>query len=58
MQPALAVAIELRELGHAVQMCISPNFVDWARSLDLEVVDGMGHICEAAIRSVPIWAEQ
>ena len=30
--------LELRTLGHAVRLCISPNFVDWAKSLGLEAV--------------------
>jgi vancomycin aglycone glucosyltransferase len=30
VQPALALALELRKRGHAVRLCISPNFVDWA----------------------------
>jgi vancomycin aglycone glucosyltransferase len=38
VQPALALALELRKLGHAVRMCISPNFVDWAKSLGLEAL--------------------
>jgi vancomycin aglycone glucosyltransferase len=38
VQPALALALELRKVGHAVRLCISPNFVDWARSLGLEAV--------------------
>ena len=38
VQPALALALELRRLGHAVRLCISPNFVDWAKSLGLEAV--------------------
>src|SRR5215475_99585 len=38
VQPALVFALELRKLGHDVRMCISPNFVDWARSLGLEAV--------------------
>src|SRR5262245_15529416 len=38
VQPALALALELRNLGHAVRMCISPNFIDWAKSLGLEAV--------------------
>lgn len=38
VQPALAVALELRKLGHAVRLCVSPNFVDWAKSLGLEAV--------------------
>src|SRR5262249_12804122 len=38
VQPALALALELRKLGHDVRMCISPNFVDWAKSLGLEAL--------------------
>jgi vancomycin aglycone glucosyltransferase len=38
VQPALALALELRKLGHAVRLCVSPNFVDWARGLGLEAV--------------------
>jgi len=38
VQPALALALELRTLGHAVRMCVSPNFVDWAKSLGFEAV--------------------
>jgi len=36
VQPALALALELRDLGHGVRLCISPNFVDGARSLGLD----------------------
>jgi vancomycin aglycone glucosyltransferase len=38
VQPALALALELRKLGHEVRLCISPNFVDQAQSLGLEAV--------------------
>jgi vancomycin aglycone glucosyltransferase len=38
VQPALALALELRKLGCAVRLCISPNFVDWANGLGLEAV--------------------
>jgi len=38
VHPAIALALELRKLGHAVRLCISPNFVDWATSLGLEAV--------------------
>ena len=38
VQPALALALELRRLGHEVRLCISPNFVDWAKSLGLPAV--------------------
>lgn len=33
MQPVIALAIEVRALGHDVQLCVSPNFVEWARRL-------------------------
>jgi vancomycin aglycone glucosyltransferase len=38
VQPAIALALELRKLGHTVRLCISPNFVDWAKSVGLEAV--------------------
>ena len=38
VQPAVALALELRKRAHAVRMCISPNFVDWAKSLGLEAL--------------------
>ena len=38
VQPVLALALELRKRGHAVRLCISPNFVDSAKSLGLEAL--------------------
>jgi vancomycin aglycone glucosyltransferase len=38
VQPALALALELRKRGHGVRLCISPNFVDWAKTLGLDAV--------------------
>lgn len=38
VQPALALALEFRKLGHAVRLCISPNFLDQARSLGLDAL--------------------
>ena len=38
VQPALALALELRKLGHGVRLCISPNFVEWAISLGFQAV--------------------
>jgi vancomycin aglycone glucosyltransferase len=38
VQPALALALELRTRGHAVRLCVSPNFVEWARSLGLDAL--------------------
>jgi vancomycin aglycone glucosyltransferase len=36
VHPAVALALELKKRGHGVRMCISPNFVEWAKSLGLE----------------------
>ncbi len=36
VQPVLALALELRELGAAVRLCLPPNFVAWAQSLGFE----------------------
>jgi len=36
VHPAVALALELRKRGHAARLCISPNFVDWAKSLGLD----------------------
>lgn len=36
VQPAIALGLELRKRGHDVRMCISPNFVGWAKSLGLD----------------------
>jgi vancomycin aglycone glucosyltransferase len=36
VQPAVALALELRKLGCDVRMCIPPNFVGWARELGFE----------------------
>lgn len=38
VQPAFALALELRRRGHAVRLCVPPNFVDWATRLGLEAV--------------------
>lgn len=38
VQPAIALALELRRIGHEARLCISPNFVDWVRSLGLEAL--------------------
>ncbi len=38
VQPALALALRLRAHGHAVTLCVSPNFVAWAERLGFEAV--------------------
>ncbi len=36
VQPVVALALRLRELGHDVRLCVPPNFVEWATGLELE----------------------
>lgn len=36
VQPAVALALELRRLGHDVRMCVPPNFTGWAEGLGFE----------------------
>ena len=36
IQPVVALALEVRELGHEVRMCVSPNFTDWVGGLGFE----------------------
>ncbi|NMB87498.1 MAG: glycosyltransferase family 1 protein [Chloroflexi bacterium] len=38
VQPILALALELRALGHPVRLCVAPNFKDWIESYGLECV--------------------
>lgn len=38
VQPALAVAVAVRELGHDVRLCVPPNFVQWATELGFEAI--------------------
>ncbi|NUP04522.1 MAG: glycosyltransferase family 1 protein [Polyangiaceae bacterium] len=33
VQPVLALALEVRALGHEVRLCVPPNFVEWAERL-------------------------
>lgn len=33
VQPAVAVAMEVRRLGHDVRLCVSPNFMEWVAAL-------------------------
>jgi len=33
VQPVMALALEVRALGHEVRLCVPPNFTEWAQSL-------------------------
>lgn len=38
VQPVLALAAEVRRLGHDVRLCVPPNFVGWAGGLGFDAV--------------------
>ncbi len=33
VQPVMALAVEIRALGHEVRLCVPPNFIEWAQGL-------------------------
>jgi len=33
VQPVIALALEVRKLGHEVRLCVPPNFIEWAQDL-------------------------
>ncbi|HEY1012595.1 MAG TPA: glycosyltransferase, partial [Herpetosiphonaceae bacterium] len=35
VQPLLALALELRALGHAPLLCVAPNFQSWIESFGI-----------------------
>src|SRR6185312_3199591 len=37
VQPVLALALEVRELGGEVRLCVPPNFLDWAGGFGFDV---------------------
>src|SRR5512135_729625 len=38
VQPIVALALELRALGHPARLCVAPNFIEWIESYGLESV--------------------
>lgn len=38
VQPILALALELRALGHNASLCVAPNFKDWVESFGLACI--------------------
>lgn len=38
VQPIVALALELRALGHDTRLCVAPNFKDWVESFGLVCV--------------------
>ena len=38
VQPIVALALELRALGHTARLCVAPNFKDWVESFGLACV--------------------
>ncbi len=37
VQPVLALALEVRKLGHDVRLCVPPNFLDWVGGFGFDV---------------------
>jgi vancomycin aglycone glucosyltransferase len=33
VQPVIALALQARECGHDVRLCVPPNFIAWAQDL-------------------------
>jgi vancomycin aglycone glucosyltransferase len=38
VQPILALALELRTLGHDASLCVAPNFKEWLESFGVDCV--------------------
>ena len=38
VQPIVALALSVRDLGHEVRLCVPPNFVEWVRGFGFEAV--------------------
>lgn len=38
VQPIVALAVKVRDLGHGVRLCVPPNFVEWVRGFGFEAV--------------------
>ncbi|MDZ8065266.1 MAG: glycosyltransferase [Nostoc sp. DedQUE08] len=36
VQPAIALALEVRDRGHEIHLCVPPNFIEWAKRLGFE----------------------
>src|SRR5262249_50406371 len=60
VQPIVAVAVRVRELGHEARLCVPPNFVEWVRKLGFEAfpVGVEMRLPKAAAGAAPLTAEQ
>jgi vancomycin aglycone glucosyltransferase len=61
VQPIVALALRVRDLGHEVRLCVPPNFVEWVRGIGFEAIP-VGVEMRLPVRSggsaAPLTAEQ
>jgi vancomycin aglycone glucosyltransferase len=53
VQPLVALAVELRALGHEVRLCVPPDFREWIEQLGLPVVP-IGPELRATAKAAPL----
>jgi vancomycin aglycone glucosyltransferase len=58
VQPIVALALKVRELGHQVRLCVPPNFVTWVQQLGFEAVPVGVEMRAPAKGSAPLTEEQ
>jgi vancomycin aglycone glucosyltransferase len=61
VQPIVALALRVRDLGHEVRLCVPPNFIEWVRGLGFEAVPvgvEMRHPPAGSCTAAPLTAEE
>jgi vancomycin aglycone glucosyltransferase len=58
VQPIVALALKVRELGHDVRLCVPPNFVAWVQGLGFEAVAVGVEMRAPAKGAAPLTAEE
>jgi vancomycin aglycone glucosyltransferase len=58
VQPIVALALKVRELGHDARLCVPPNFVAWVQGLGFEAVAVGVEMRAPAKGAAPLTAEE